>query len=224
MHACPVSKMSPRCSRLSDPSSSRIAPHDRRRTQVHVPLRRRQVLVAGEFLNRPRRRAAHRQVRTERVPQDVNALASRAPAARRVAPGLHDLLRQRRAVALAEHPRSAQMPMPPQRRRQPDRHRHVAHASASSWPSPGPSSRTARHTAAACRGRRRSIRAPSSRRTVDPPRRPRARRGRLAARSLAASTSRSYSSKSWNPAEVGGVRSAGPTSSEWLRMRRAGAA
>ena len=46
---------------------------DRRRTEVHVPLRRPQVLVAGEFLNRARRRAAHREVRTERMPY-VHAL------------------------------------------------------------------------------------------------------------------------------------------------------
>jgi hypothetical protein len=30
--------------------------------------------VAGQLLDGPRRRALHRQVRTERVPQDVHAL------------------------------------------------------------------------------------------------------------------------------------------------------
>ena len=35
---------------------------DRRGTQVHVPLRRDQILMPGEFLNRPRRGAPHRQM------------------------------------------------------------------------------------------------------------------------------------------------------------------
>ena len=41
---------------------------------MHVALRRSQVRVPGELLDGARRRAAHRQVRTERVPQDVHAL------------------------------------------------------------------------------------------------------------------------------------------------------
>jgi hypothetical protein len=41
--------------------------------QVHVPLRRREIHVAGEILNRSRRRTAHREVRTERVPQSMHA-------------------------------------------------------------------------------------------------------------------------------------------------------
>ena len=43
-----------------------------RRTQVHVPLGHRQILVPRQLLNRPGRRPPHRQVRTERVPQDVH--------------------------------------------------------------------------------------------------------------------------------------------------------
>jgi hypothetical protein len=48
---------------------------------VHVPLRRGDVGVAGQLLNRPRRRAAHREMRTERVPKPVRpaALEPRAP-------------------------------------------------------------------------------------------------------------------------------------------------
>jgi hypothetical protein len=38
---------------------------------VHVPLRCRQILMPGEFLNRPRRRAAHREMRAERMPQPM---------------------------------------------------------------------------------------------------------------------------------------------------------
>jgi hypothetical protein len=45
----------------------------RRRAQVHVALRGREVLMTRELLDGPRRRAAHRQVRTERVTQDVNS-------------------------------------------------------------------------------------------------------------------------------------------------------
>jgi len=41
------------------------------RTQVNVALRRGQVLMSGEFLDSPRRRPAHRQMRAERVAQDV---------------------------------------------------------------------------------------------------------------------------------------------------------
>jgi hypothetical protein len=45
---------------------------DRRGTQVHVPLRRDQILMPGELLNRPRRRAPHREMRAERVPQSMH--------------------------------------------------------------------------------------------------------------------------------------------------------
>ncbi len=45
----------------------------RRRAQVHVHLGRRQILVAGQLLDRLRRRPTHRQVRAERVPQQVDA-------------------------------------------------------------------------------------------------------------------------------------------------------
>ena len=100
---------------------------ERRRTQVHVPLRRRQVLMPGQLLNRPRRRAPHRQVRTERVPQDVNARASRCArrAARRTM-HLHDLLRERLPVAVDRAPaRPRRCRCCPQRLRQPHRQRHV---------------------------------------------------------------------------------------------------
>lgn len=45
------------------------------RTEVHVALRHRQILVPGELLNRARRCAPHRQMRAERVPKDVHAAA-----------------------------------------------------------------------------------------------------------------------------------------------------
>jgi hypothetical protein len=46
-----------------------------RRTQVQVALGHLDLAMTGEFLNRPRRRATHRQVRTERVAHDMNAVA-----------------------------------------------------------------------------------------------------------------------------------------------------
>ena len=42
--------------------------------QVHVALSRREILVPGQFLNGPRRRPPHRQVRTEGVPENVDTL------------------------------------------------------------------------------------------------------------------------------------------------------
>ena len=70
---------------------------ERCRTQVHASLRRLEVLMPGEFLNGPSRRATHRQMRTERVTEDVDArFDTRAPGdpAHR---DLDDLLRERLA-------------------------------------------------------------------------------------------------------------------------------
>ena len=62
-----------------EPGLSPVQQPDRvfrcRGTQVHVALRRRQVRMTSELLDRSRRRALHRQVRTERVPQDMHALS-----------------------------------------------------------------------------------------------------------------------------------------------------
>jgi len=49
-------------------------------TRVHVPLRRGQVLMPGQLLDRPRRRATHRQVRTERVTDHVRPVVEHARA------------------------------------------------------------------------------------------------------------------------------------------------
>ena len=46
---------------------------DRRGTQMHVPLRCREIHVPGQILNRARWRAPHGEMRTERVPQSVHA-------------------------------------------------------------------------------------------------------------------------------------------------------
>jgi hypothetical protein len=47
---------------------------DRGWAEVHVPLRRREVLMSGKFLDGPCRRPTHRQMRAERVSKDVDAL------------------------------------------------------------------------------------------------------------------------------------------------------
>jgi len=77
---------------------------------MHVALRRAQVLVSGEFLDRSRGCASHRQVRTERVPEDVDPplLQAGSPC------GVMDvvanvLLSQLSTSAIAEDPRRSQV-------------------------------------------------------------------------------------------------------------------
>ena len=77
------------------------------RAQVHVALRRAQVLVSGQFLDGPRRRSTHRQVRAERVPQDVNPWPYVRPSGGPPDHDLDDLLRERRSRSIAEHSRPA---------------------------------------------------------------------------------------------------------------------
>ena len=55
---------------LIEQSNRRI---ERRRTQVHVPLRRAEIAVASELLNRPTWSTPHCPMRIERVPQDMHA-------------------------------------------------------------------------------------------------------------------------------------------------------
>ena len=43
-------------------------------TQVHLALRGREIRVPGELLDGTRGRPLHRQMRAERVPQDLHAL------------------------------------------------------------------------------------------------------------------------------------------------------
>ena len=69
---------------------------DRRGTEMHVPLRRRQILMPGQFLNRPSGAAAHRQVRAERVSQNVHTnIANVRATCRPLNQPLHETLRQR---------------------------------------------------------------------------------------------------------------------------------
>jgi hypothetical protein len=50
---------------------------------VHVALRRDQILMPGELLNRLRRRAAHREMRAERVTQSMRTARAQSCALRR---------------------------------------------------------------------------------------------------------------------------------------------
>ena len=49
------------------------------RQQVHVPHRRREVLVAREVLNRLRWRAPHREVRAEHMAEDLHVACGGEP-------------------------------------------------------------------------------------------------------------------------------------------------
>ena len=84
----------------------------RRWTQVHVHLGRCQVPVAGQFLDRLRRGAPHRQVRAEGVSQQMNAGVGKpclvcGPANE----SLDHLLRQRPTIVPADDPGTTKMPV-----------------------------------------------------------------------------------------------------------------
>jgi transposase-like protein len=94
--------VSPRFFRERDAGLSSVQQSDRvfrcGRIQVHVAVRRRWVRVAGQLLDGSRGRPFHRQVRTERVPQDVHALVDTGDALS-AADGLdHPIARDRQAV------------------------------------------------------------------------------------------------------------------------------
>ena len=75
-------------------------PLERRRAQVHVALRRDQILVAGQLLDRPCRRPPHRQMRAERMAQAMHpALGEPRPSRRPFHVVLHHIRGERRAVA-----------------------------------------------------------------------------------------------------------------------------
>ena len=74
-------------------------PLERSRTEVHVPLRRDQILVAGKLLDRPCRRPPHRQMRAERMSQAVyTAFAEPRTPSRPFNVMLDDIRGERRAV------------------------------------------------------------------------------------------------------------------------------
>jgi hypothetical protein len=47
---------------------------ERSRAEVHVSLRHAEFAVSGQFLDGPCRRSTHREVRTERVAKDADAV------------------------------------------------------------------------------------------------------------------------------------------------------
>ena len=193
--------------RTADPAANRRV--ERCRTQVHVALGHRQIRMPGEFLNRPRRRASHREVRTERVTQDVHPVA--LTFARRAA-RLHPACTICRVNGVPSSWHSTRVlrrcRCSRERRRQPSRERHVSQPPTLRRSSPVRSSPTARRTVAASRDRHRPTRARSSRRTATRPHRPAARSGASArsrpARRRPAVRTRS---KSWNAAAPFGTGS-----------------
>ena len=97
--------------------------------------RRRSAEAASEFLHRSRGRAAHREVRAERVSQDVRSRVPRLvtgcePCLARLAPEQvrEHVGPERLTVLLTQHACALQVPMPLQRIRESGRHRDVPHA------------------------------------------------------------------------------------------------
>ncbi len=79
---------------------------------MHVPLRRCQVLVSRQLLNRSRRCPSHGEMRTEGMPQAMDpGRRELRPAYRPSNMVLHHLLRYCGPVALAQHTSPAQMPL-----------------------------------------------------------------------------------------------------------------
>src|SRR5262245_57164569 len=104
---------------------------DRGWAEVHIPLRRAELLVSGELLNRSHWRPSHRQVRTEGVAKYMYAdVAKIRPSRSSEHEALHSALRQRAAGGGAEHPRSLQMAKCAQPARQSRRQRDVPQYSA----------------------------------------------------------------------------------------------
>jgi hypothetical protein len=66
--------------------------------------------MPGELLNGPGGRPTHGQVRTERVPKDMDARPNVRPPRGAAHHHLDDLLRERRAFVVAQDPRATQMP------------------------------------------------------------------------------------------------------------------
>jgi len=99
-------------------------------TEVHVPLRRREILMARELLNRAGRRAPHREMRTEGVPQSVHAVLCNLRASRRAFHTvLDDVRRHRRAIRLTQHALRSQVPVVSKCRGQSNRERELSHES-----------------------------------------------------------------------------------------------
>ena len=74
------------------------------RAQVHVPLRRHQVLVSGQELDGAHRRAPHRQVRAERVTESVRPMRRHVRDARHLGQEVgHVAFAERQTVLSLQH-------------------------------------------------------------------------------------------------------------------------
>ena len=119
---------SPRCLQNPVPPGSNRAVL-RRRAEMHVPQRRRQIAMAREFLNGLRR--GPRIARCERVPQNVRPRPSQVRPPHRPRQGFAQrALGHRLAALTVEHALTRQMPMSTKRLLQSRRHRHLPQAPA----------------------------------------------------------------------------------------------
>ena len=66
--------------------------------------------MTGELLNRSCRRALHRQVRAERVPQNMHALLNASDPLSATHRFDHAIARDRRSIRQAQHPLGLQVP------------------------------------------------------------------------------------------------------------------
>ena len=94
--------------------------------EMHVPLRHAELAVSGELLDGPCRRATHRQVRTECVAKDVDAVPHVRVFRGELHFRLHDLPGERLAVRFAQDSEAAQVAVLSKSCRQTNRQRDVA--------------------------------------------------------------------------------------------------
>jgi hypothetical protein len=80
-------------------------------TEVHVPLRRGEILMSGGFLNRPRGCAPHGQMRTEGMPQHMDTAVHLCASCGTSDQPLHDLLCERLTCVVAQYAWASQMAM-----------------------------------------------------------------------------------------------------------------
>ena len=98
---------------------------DCRRAEVHVPLRRPEVGVASQFLNRCDWGSSHRQVRTEGVAKDVDTLLCQTGSPCRPAHSVLNHLLRQGVPLIHQHPRPAQVSRRTEGRRQTTGHRDI---------------------------------------------------------------------------------------------------
>jgi hypothetical protein len=115
---------------------------------VHIPLRRRQILMPLEFLNRLGRSPTHRQVRAERVTKRMDT-GNPAASRRLFDDPLYSALCQRPTLGVDQDPFTPQMPSFAQSLRQPLGQWNVSDLAALWWGQVTPSIRIRRPCPAA---------------------------------------------------------------------------